>query len=61
MEELRVLDRRIVSLGKLEEATPIAMRDALGLAKPREATRQTCLAAFDAVWRAWGYTATLGL
>ena len=51
MQELCALARRIVSSGQSGEAAVIAMRDALGMAKMREAARQRCLAAIDAVHR----------
>ncbi len=48
MQELCVLAGRIISTGQSGEAAVIAMRDALGMAKMREAARQRCLAAIDA-------------
>lgn len=51
MEELCVLARRVISIGRSTEEALIAMRDALGMAQMREAARQRCLAAIEAVRR----------
>ncbi|MHB0709359.1 DUF3320 domain-containing protein [Roseomonas mucosa] len=45
MEELRVLARRMVMRGGLDEEVVTAMRDAIGMRQMREASRQRCLAA----------------
>lgn len=51
MEQLCVLARRVISTGRSTEEALIAMRDALGMAQMRQAARQRCLAAIEAVRR----------
>lgn len=46
MEEPRVLAQRVLANGLSEEA-PVAMRDALGMARMREGSRQRSLAALN--------------
>jgi len=49
MEELRVLARCMLMRGGSDEEVVTAMRDAIGMRQMREASRQRCLAAVEAV------------